>query len=659
MGKTRKIKNKLLSVAVMVKDEEERIVRTLQSVIRHVCHVVILDTGSSDNTIQVIRKFCRASKIPLTLKEEPFVDFAYNRNILLKMCYGLSKYVLLLDANDEVMHPGVMMRVLREADDEDVVFGCRYILENDAGVKGNNLVFYKPKIVKNDMEDLYFEFPVHEYLTSSTTNTHISNNNLYLTDFYIYQDKLKDKSSMPRLEKDIKVLLNYQEENGECERVYEYLCQSYNLLHDYENLSHYATKLIELIESTTTDLRKKYNKNYFYGLNKKGVARAQRGDDDFFRYYLKAYEHAKLYFDNAEPLYNIAIEYNNREEYDLAYLYAKKCCDISTPPNNLELAEINFQIYETHRWKLLYHLAMRLNKQESFQLAAEHVHGRSDLVPMNFNQNSDINSIQMTDAQRKVIEELEKRKSEIKPVQKSREELEEQNKGWTMFLITVVPINLDNVGERVEDFAKYMSKYLDFHNINVRIFVVTVLNADQHLDYGLLYNLCVKTVDQMEDFVYDRAYLCIHDFYVSPTKGTNYYRPDDKTVNHIYGSTGDTDKNILDGVLAIQYQDFVDINGYPSDYLLDDFFESFEQRVVNTNLMIDKSFFYPTGDTTCFVEETKPEVVSISSSKNDIYGLSSLSRANSVDLFGCMKIGRGDGYQLLICDMDKIMDLLG
>jgi hypothetical protein len=468
---------------------------------------------------------------------------------------------------------------------------------------------------------------------------------------------------MPRLDRDIEVLMKYQEEHGESERVYEYLCQSYNLMHDYENLSYYASKLTELIETTSkdNDLRKKYNKNYFYGLNKKGVARAQRGDDDFFKYYLKAYEHAKLYFENAEPLYNIAIEYNNREEHDLAYLYAKKCCDIPTPPNNLELAEINFQIYETHRWKLLYHLAMRLDKQESFQLAAEHVHGRSDLVPMNFNQKTDINSIKMTDAQRKVIEELEE-KNKKKLEQKSREELEEQNSGWTMYLITLVPINLDNVGERVEDFAKYMSKYLAFHNIDVKIFILTVSDEEQYLDKGLLYNLCVKTVDQMENFVYDKTYLCFHDFYVSPTKGTNYYRPDDKTVNHLYGSYGSPDKNSLDGIFTIQYQDFIDINGCPSDCLSDDFLESFNQRV-ETNLNIDRSFFYQIDDTSCFVEENKP-VVSGSLTKNDIlkndiYGLSSLSRANSVDLFGCMKIGTGDNYKLLICDMDKILELLG
>src|SRR3972149_10640724 len=138
-----KIKNKLLSVAIMVKNEEERIKRTIHTVIDYVCHVVILDTGSTDNTISVIRNICKTTKVPLTLKEEPFVDFAYNRNILLKMCYGLSKYVLLLDANDEVVNPGIMMRALKDADDEDVVFNCRYVLDNDAGVEGNSLVFFK------------------------------------------------------------------------------------------------------------------------------------------------------------------------------------------------------------------------------------------------------------------------------------------------------------------------------------------------------------------------------------------------------------------------------------------------------------------------------------------------------------------------------------
>src|SRR3989304_6374967 len=143
-------------------------------------------------------------------------------------------------------------------------------------------------------------------------------------------------------------------------------------MHDFEKMGYYATKLIEFIENTyekKDELSKVYNKNYFYGLFRKGVASAQLKEDDFFKYYLKAYEHCKLYFNNAQPLYNIAIEYNNREEFELAYLYTKKCCDIPVPPNSLELAEINFNIYKVDRWKLLYNLSMKLNKMDSFQKA--------------------------------------------------------------------------------------------------------------------------------------------------------------------------------------------------------------------------------------------------------------------------------------------------
>ena len=40
----------LLCVAIMVKNEEERIIRTLSTIIDYVNHVVILDTCSNDNT---------------------------------------------------------------------------------------------------------------------------------------------------------------------------------------------------------------------------------------------------------------------------------------------------------------------------------------------------------------------------------------------------------------------------------------------------------------------------------------------------------------------------------------------------------------------------------------------------------------------------------
>ena len=49
---------KKVSLAIMVKNEEKNIVKTLSSCTNYIDNLYIYDTGSTDNTIRVITDFC-------------------------------------------------------------------------------------------------------------------------------------------------------------------------------------------------------------------------------------------------------------------------------------------------------------------------------------------------------------------------------------------------------------------------------------------------------------------------------------------------------------------------------------------------------------------------------------------------------------------------
>ena len=63
---------------MIVKDEAPVIERCLRSVKPWIDHWVIVDTGSSDGTQAMIRKFM--ADLPGVLHERPWRDFAHNRN---------------------------------------------------------------------------------------------------------------------------------------------------------------------------------------------------------------------------------------------------------------------------------------------------------------------------------------------------------------------------------------------------------------------------------------------------------------------------------------------------------------------------------------------------------------------------------------------------
>ena len=92
-------KSPTLCLNMIVKNESRIIKRLLDSVISIIDTYCICDTGSTDNTVQIIEDYFKEKGLHGKIVREPFKDFSYNRNYALQSCIGLSDYVLLLDAD--------------------------------------------------------------------------------------------------------------------------------------------------------------------------------------------------------------------------------------------------------------------------------------------------------------------------------------------------------------------------------------------------------------------------------------------------------------------------------------------------------------------------------------------------------------------------------
>ena len=88
-----------LCLNMIVKNESKIITRLFDSVLPIIDTYCICDTGSTDNTVELIKQYFDNKNIKGVVVTEPFKDFAYNRNFALQSCLGLSDYVLLLDAD--------------------------------------------------------------------------------------------------------------------------------------------------------------------------------------------------------------------------------------------------------------------------------------------------------------------------------------------------------------------------------------------------------------------------------------------------------------------------------------------------------------------------------------------------------------------------------
>ncbi|MCJ2088324.1 glycosyltransferase [Methylobacterium sp. E-005] len=102
-----------ICLSMIVKNEAHVIRRCLDSVRPIISHWIIVDTGSTDGTQDVVRE--ALADMPGALVERPWVDFATNRNEALKLARRHGDYVLIIDADDELIIPeGFTMPKLRE-----------------------------------------------------------------------------------------------------------------------------------------------------------------------------------------------------------------------------------------------------------------------------------------------------------------------------------------------------------------------------------------------------------------------------------------------------------------------------------------------------------------------------------------------------------------
>jgi tetratricopeptide (TPR) repeat protein len=92
-----------ICLTLIVKNESKVIERCLKSTLNFISTYCICDTGSTDNTKEVISEFFKKHKIPGVIHDTPWVNFGVNRSILLEKSreHCPDGYSFMIDADDE------------------------------------------------------------------------------------------------------------------------------------------------------------------------------------------------------------------------------------------------------------------------------------------------------------------------------------------------------------------------------------------------------------------------------------------------------------------------------------------------------------------------------------------------------------------------------
>lgn len=103
--------NKVI-LMLMIKNESNIIIRCIDNAIKHVDAVCILDTGSTDNTVELCNTYLLEHQKPFKISVEPFKNFGYNRSISFikaqELCQELewdldNTYAMAIDADMNIV----------------------------------------------------------------------------------------------------------------------------------------------------------------------------------------------------------------------------------------------------------------------------------------------------------------------------------------------------------------------------------------------------------------------------------------------------------------------------------------------------------------------------------------------------------------------------
>lgn len=91
-----------VGLCMIVKNEENVIERSLTSALPFIQTWLIVDTGSSDKTMEIIQTFFDKHSISGHLFSRQWVNFGYNRTEALELCRNKMDWAIMLDADDTI-----------------------------------------------------------------------------------------------------------------------------------------------------------------------------------------------------------------------------------------------------------------------------------------------------------------------------------------------------------------------------------------------------------------------------------------------------------------------------------------------------------------------------------------------------------------------------
>jgi glycosyltransferase involved in cell wall biosynthesis len=308
---------------MIVKDESHIVLECLKSVAPYIDYWVICDTGSSDDTKEIIKNFFKEEGIPGELHEVEWKNFGHNRSEALDLCNGKTDYIFMIDADDHLVGN----------------FGWPKVMDQQAyemRLQRGTLEWWRIQVFQNNGTWMY-DGVLHEYprLKDSAVP---QIQKIYSDDYYIEARTLGARNvgqtAIEKYTKDAEMLEEALKEEPNNVRHQFYLAQSYFDSKQWEKSIGAYIKRAQMAG---------WEEEVYFSLYRIGLCKImlEKSLEEICMAFLQAWQYRPI---RAEPLHELSRFLRVKEQPRLAYLYAKMARNIKFP--EWDILFVNKEIYD-------------------------------------------------------------------------------------------------------------------------------------------------------------------------------------------------------------------------------------------------------------------------------------------------------------------------
>ncbi len=246
----------VISLCMMVKDEERLLPQCLDSVKDVADEIIVVDTGSTDKTVEI------AESYGAHVYHHPWNDsFSDARN--LAMQYATGNWIFTIDADEELVKKDIPM--IRTAIQDDNIDAVLIQIVNLAGKSGSKGIHNQERIIRNN-GIIHYEGRVHNRLVG------ITRAKVYPIRLMHYGYDLGGDEGDKKYKRTIALLKKDLADNPDNPATHHYLCCSFLSRNMYKEAIEHGLKTIQLAElqnnRDATFLWTRYNVSLaYYRLN--------------------------------------------------------------------------------------------------------------------------------------------------------------------------------------------------------------------------------------------------------------------------------------------------------------------------------------------------------------------------------------------------------